>query len=461
MSSPVLDALARTAARRFQSFAEAATSVLDLVHAAAPGERVALAQIDWEEGTCRVIDARGDDGELRGMVVPLSARFPSAGAIDPGELLDPQALASLGFAHSAAAPLDASDGSTVGVLLATGAARTWPCCPWPPACSATSGRASPPAPSCAAWARSRATASAPTPSPASPTAASLLAALEREWELGRRGTVLSFLVVCRIAGRDALRARAGDAAADLLLKDVAEVFAGGIRRTDLLGARRRRPAGRRAGGLQGGGRRARFRRPLRARPGRRDRGRPAPIELAYGFCALADAPSGRGLPWRVGARGRARRADLHTESACAIEPRRACLAEPRAEAPAASQAPRKPRKLAPAAPSSRRPDPPVARRRRAPLPVRPDRRARLRRRRDRRRRRGGRPAPRHDGREGSARARRPQRGPAGPRAGRALRPRSHRPDGVRDRPLRGRPAPGGSRAPLPRRAGGLQRATAR
>ena len=66
MNSPILDALARTAARRFQSFAEAATSVLDLVHAVAPGERVALAQIDWEEGTCRIADASVMQTIIRG-----------------------------------------------------------------------------------------------------------------------------------------------------------------------------------------------------------------------------------------------------------------------------------------------------------------------------------------------------------------------------------------------------------
>ena len=149
VSSPVLDALARTAARRFQSFAEAATSVLDLVHAAAPGERVALAQIDWEEATCRIIDARGEDDTLRGTIAPLSGRFPSANGIDPSELIDPEALASLGFAPCTAVPLDTSDGNVVGVLLATGAGPHISLLPVAARCSATSGRASRRAPNCA------------------------------------------------------------------------------------------------------------------------------------------------------------------------------------------------------------------------------------------------------------------------------------------------------------------------
>src|SRR5262245_50222732 len=119
----------------------------------------------------------------------------------------------------------------------------------------------------------------------------LLDAIDREWQLGRRGTVVSYLVVCRIAGRDAARARAGDAAADLLLKDVAEVFGAGVRRTDHLGrvdddllaavlVGCKEPAGALAFV-------ARCERALAGVTG----GRRAPVELAYGFQALADAPS--------------------------------------------------------------------------------------------------------------------------------------------------------------------------
>jgi GGDEF domain-containing protein len=292
VTTPVLHALARTAARRFQSFAEAATSVLDLVHAAAPGERVALAQIDWEEGTCRVIDARGDaDAPLRGLVVPLATRFPSANGIDPAELLDPQGLASLGFGRCVAAPLDASDGSTVGVLLATGKGQHIPLLPvaarllsyeWESISTRAELRR------LGEIARDR---ERTDPVTGLPNRASLLDSLEREWELGRRGTVASFLVVCRIAGRDAVRERAGVAAADLLLKDVAEVFGGGIRRTDhlaridddLLAAVL-------VGCKESAGALAFVARCERALAGV-TAGRPAPIQLAYGFRALTEAAS--------------------------------------------------------------------------------------------------------------------------------------------------------------------------
>jgi diguanylate cyclase (GGDEF)-like protein len=292
VSSPILDALARTAGRRFQSFSEAATSVLDLVHAAAPGERVALAQIDWEEGTCRMIDARGDDGAMRGVIVPLAGHFPSSDGIDAGGLIDPQALASLGVGRCSAAPLDASDGSTVGMLLATGAGPHLALLPvaarllsyeW----ESVSTRAELRRLSEIARDRERT-----DPVTGLANRRSLLEAIGREWELGKRGTVLSYLVVSRIAGRDALRERAGEAAADLLLKDVAEVLAGGVRRTDHLG---RVDDDLLAVVLVGctvePGAQAFVARCERALAGV-TAGRPAPIELAYGFQALAGTQSG-------------------------------------------------------------------------------------------------------------------------------------------------------------------------
>jgi diguanylate cyclase (GGDEF)-like protein len=292
VNTPILDALARTAARRFQSFAEAATSVLDLVHAAAPGERVALAQIDWDEGTCRVIDARGDDGSVRGAIVPLASAFPSSDGADAGGLIDPGALASLGFGRCSAVPLDASDGSTVGLLLATGGGQHLTLLPvaarllsyeW----ESISTRAELRRLSEIARDRERT-----DPVTGLANRRTLLEAVGREWELGKRGTVLSYLVVSRIAGRDALRERAGEAAADLLLKDVAEVLAGGVRRTDHLG---RVDDDLLAVILVGctleAGAQAFVARCERALAGV-TAGRPAPIELAYGFQPLAGAQSG-------------------------------------------------------------------------------------------------------------------------------------------------------------------------
>jgi diguanylate cyclase (GGDEF)-like protein len=292
VDTPILDALARTAARRFQSFAEAATSVLDLVHAAAPGERVALAQLDWEEGTCRMIDARGDDDTVRGVILPLAAEYPSSNGVDAGGLIDPATLASLGFERCHAAPLDSSDGSTVGVLLVTGSGPQLTLLPvaarllsyeW----ESISTRAELRRLSEIARDRERT-----DPVTGLANRRTMLEALAREWELGKRGTVMSYLVVCRIAGREALRERAGEAAADLLLKDVSEVLAGGVRRTDHLA---RVDDDLLAVVLVGctalAGAHAFVARCERALAGV-TAGRPAPIELAYGFQALAGSGSG-------------------------------------------------------------------------------------------------------------------------------------------------------------------------
>lgn len=291
MNSSVLDALARTAARRFQSFAEAATSVLDLVHAVAPTERAVLAQIDWDEGVCRVIDARGAEDDLRGTIVPLAFAFGGAVEVAPADLLEPEALASLGLAGSTAAQLDASDGNIVGVLMATGEGQHVPLLPvaarllsyeWESISTRAELRR------LGEIARDR---ERTDPVTGLPNRVALLEALEREWELGRRGTVRSHLVACRIDGRAELRERAGDAAADLLLKDVTEAFAGGVRRTDHLA---RTDDDLLVSVLVGcndeaGGHAfvARAERALAGVTG----GRPTPIRLAYGFGALVGAPS--------------------------------------------------------------------------------------------------------------------------------------------------------------------------
>src|SRR4051794_9139761 len=118
MSTQLLDALSRLAARRFGSFADAATQVFDLLESASPGGDLVLGQVDWDEGKCRVIDARGD-GVPRGTEIPLARNAPATGSA-AAVLLDRDALEALGPANWVAAPLDAADGSVVGVLLATG-----------------------------------------------------------------------------------------------------------------------------------------------------------------------------------------------------------------------------------------------------------------------------------------------------------------------------------------------------
>jgi diguanylate cyclase (GGDEF)-like protein len=238
MSTQILDVLSRLAARRFGSFADAATSVFDLLEGASPGGSLVLGQVDWDEGKCRVIDARGD-GVPRGTEIPLARNVPSNGSAG-GELLDAEALAALGPANWVAAPLDAADGSVVGVLLATGPGGQAPSrdaaqlilvgarllsYEW----ESISARAE--LRRLAEMARDR---TSTDPITGLSNRETLVGSIEREHELSKRGTVESYVVVCQLRDRDALIQRFGEAMANLLLKDVAEVLSGAIRRTDYL-----------------------------------------------------------------------------------------------------------------------------------------------------------------------------------------------------------------------------------
>jgi GGDEF domain-containing protein len=225
------------------------------------------------------------------MVVPLAGPIASASGIQTGELLDADALTSVGFGGAHTVPLDSSDGSTLGVMLATG---TGPHIALLPTCArllsyeweSISTRAE--LRRLGELARDR---DRTDPVTGLDNRRSLMDALEREWSLSRRGTVVSYLVTTRIADREALVARSGQAAADLLLKDVAEVFTGGVRGTDylaridddilasiLVGCKE--PAGVLAFA-------ARCERALMGVTA----GRATPVQLAYGWRALADATS--------------------------------------------------------------------------------------------------------------------------------------------------------------------------
>jgi diguanylate cyclase (GGDEF)-like protein len=295
MSTQLLDALSRLAARRFGSFADAATQVFDLLESACPGGNLVLGQIDWDEGTCRVIDARGD-AVPRGTTIPLARNVPVNGS-GGAELLDTSALEALGPANWVAAPLDAADGSVVGLLLATGPSGQAPTrdlaqlilvgarllsYEW----ESISARAE--LRRLAEQARDRAHTD---PVTGLPNRETLVASIEREHELSKRGTVESYVVVCHLRDRDALVERFGEAMANLLLKDVAEVLNGAIRRTDHLARTSTDGLSTVLVGCKGpDGALAflgRFERSLE----RATANRPAAVQLSYGIQRLADADS--------------------------------------------------------------------------------------------------------------------------------------------------------------------------
>ena len=297
MSTQLFDALSRLAARRFGSFADAATQVFDLLESACPGGNLILGQIDWDEGKCRVIDARGE-GVPRGAEIPLAPGVPVNGSA-VAELLDTGALEALGPSNWVAAPLDAADGSVVGLLLATGRNGDAPSrdlaqlilvgarllsYEW----ESISARAE--LRRLAELARDRASTDSVTGLPNRDT---LITSIEREHELSKRGTVESYVVVCHLRDRDALVERFGAAMANLLLMDVAEVLGGAVRRTDYLARVSDDGLSAVLVGCKGpDGALAflgRFERSLE----RATASRPAAVQLSYGIQRLADADSPR------------------------------------------------------------------------------------------------------------------------------------------------------------------------
>jgi diguanylate cyclase (GGDEF)-like protein len=295
MNLPILDALSRLAARRFQSFADAATTILDLLSGATPDGCVLLGQIDWDEGVCRVIDARGGDIE-RGVAIPLTA---PAGSSSVGELLDREALATLCAGSWVAAPLDAPDGSIVGVLLATGVARGAPTRHLAQMLLVAARMLSYEWESISTRAELRRLSvlvrdrEHTDPVTGLSNRETLLTSLQREWQLTKRGTVESYVVVCHLRDRAETTSRHGEAMADLLLKDVAETLAGGVRATDHLGRTADDDLCVALVGCKGVDGAlaflARFERGLE----RVMAGRPASAQLSYGIQTLADTESAR------------------------------------------------------------------------------------------------------------------------------------------------------------------------
>jgi GGDEF domain-containing protein len=111
----------------FQSFAEAAEAALGALDELIPGVLL-LGRFDFEEGACRVIDARGSviGGVKRGTTLPL-AKHTAAGEGSNGErppeaanpeTLDPDFLRSLSVQSWLALPLETRNGNVVGTLCA-------------------------------------------------------------------------------------------------------------------------------------------------------------------------------------------------------------------------------------------------------------------------------------------------------------------------------------------------------
>jgi diguanylate cyclase (GGDEF)-like protein len=248
VSATPISALARVAERRFQSFSDAADSVLDVLEGALPAAKTVLAELDREDGSYRVIDVRGEPFEHieRGSSLPWVQR-PAAGRNGGGNgqpgggMLDPEFLRALEVKSYLAVPLATSDGSNLGTLCAVGT-ESGLFDQSHVELLTLSGRLL-----TYEWESVRHRADLrrleeqlrdpertdPVTGLANRT--SFVASTDREWRLSQRGTVTSWLLVCEVQGLAAVRDSYGAAMAELILKDLSEALGATIRRTDHLG----------------------------------------------------------------------------------------------------------------------------------------------------------------------------------------------------------------------------------
>jgi GGDEF domain-containing protein len=295
-------ALVGLANQRFQSFSEAAESVLGALEEVIPGT-VMLGQFDLDEQICRVVEVRGQgvNGMRRGTTIPLAAPLAGEGngsdARPEGSVdgLDGKHLLSLGVRTWLATPLEMSDGNIVGNLCAfetssdayssdhaalLGVGARMLSYEW----ESIQRRAE--------LRRLRDSAGNGSDTDADtglPDRDSFLELLEREWRLVDRGTVKSVLVACRV-GIEPVEHVGAEAMARLVLKDAAEVLNATARNTDHVGRTGDESLAAILIGCQGDGARA-FVQRFQAAVGRVTRARPVPVEIACGFQPLAGTTS--------------------------------------------------------------------------------------------------------------------------------------------------------------------------
>jgi len=244
-----------TSERGFQSFAEASRAVLSMLEKRVADSAVFLAHLDEEAGLLRLIDARTGDSSFElepGSAMPLDGslcfhmaakRAPQitgdAGA-DPvyGQLAAQKAL---DIGSYVAAPIVLPDGTAVGTLCAI-ARRLGAYGEDDLELLSTMARL-------LAFhlqqerregdleriSESLRTQASTDPLTSLLNRRSFVAALEREWQLTKRGIASSYLVVADVDGLKAANDAWGHATGDALLKDAAYALSAAARGTDIVG----------------------------------------------------------------------------------------------------------------------------------------------------------------------------------------------------------------------------------
>jgi diguanylate cyclase (GGDEF)-like protein len=300
VSATAISALARVAERRFQSFSDAADSVLDVLEAALPSGKIVLGQLDRDEGSYRVIDVRGDGlpGIDPGSSLPWVHNPGSSAANGNGAgMLDPEYLRSLNVKSYLAVPLATSDGSNLGTLCAVGT-ETGLFDQSHVELLTLSGRLL-----TYEWesVRYRADLRRLEEQLRDPertdsvtglaNRTSLVASVDREWHLSQRGTVVSWLLVSEVQGLRKVRESLGEAMADLILKDVSDALGATIRRTDHLGRVGEDSFAAVLVGCKGSEGAAAFNARFQEAFARVISGRPVQVRVIYGAVSLAEVES--------------------------------------------------------------------------------------------------------------------------------------------------------------------------
>jgi diguanylate cyclase (GGDEF)-like protein len=242
MGANPIKPLAWLARNRFGSFSEAAGAVLDLLVPIFPGSRIAIGQLDDDEGAFRIVDSRGDGAPAlpAGSILPAEVVAPGGSGADgdaPPERWSPRLDSEDTLL---AVPLETSDGKQVGALFAISPAVQYG--------TTDEGVLTVTARLLAhewervMWAADMLKLSDQLRDPArSDSVTGLLnrdsfrEAVEQERRLSREGVVESYLVAVSVTGLHAVRSRYGEPMADLLLRKAAETIAGAIRGGDHAG----------------------------------------------------------------------------------------------------------------------------------------------------------------------------------------------------------------------------------
>lgn len=253
MADRLVSELAHLCASRFVSLGDAVRSLVTFLEETLPSGRVIFGELNYNTDEYRVLDALGEgvDALSAGVRMPLRESFcihmanDAAPALTGTASTDPvyrtlELCASAGIESYVAAPLELADGSRVASVCAMSSAKNQYnedhrelftiaarllAYEWEYVTREGELRR-------LSQLQRDATSD---PLTGLQLREPFLDKLDREWHLTERGITESYLLAVQPVGIEAVRTTSGDAVADLLLKNCAEVISAAVRRSDIAG----------------------------------------------------------------------------------------------------------------------------------------------------------------------------------------------------------------------------------